>query len=565
MNENIDSGTGKWNRWGIYILCGIALIAVIPVIVAARYTFFQADDFSHANTVGVFGGNILELFVASLKYTKKMYFEWQGTYLSMFLQAFLSPLNSFGAIQLCVVMLLNILIFIISLFTLIRAFGKYIELEFHYVLAVFAICIIGIFGFASWEEVFYWFSGAVSYSFPLSFCFLGISAALQSKRAGSCIMGLVLVFMASGGTLEVAGAGCFILLGICIVKKIANIAEYRDYIFLASAVIGALINSAAPGNYVRQSMIDSTGIHVHLALSGAICETVNTTEVLLCDTPFLLFLLLAFFIGIKAGQKRVRRNEKCLALVFLLSIVEPVVTCFPVILGYSGSSFPNRCKFVETVIIVMALVLIAVIAGDLLGGRIKDLYFIKQMCAILVVVLTVMPSINEGWRLTESVSYKMWEQMADDSYKDYNLQVRDIYNTIADDSNPDVFIYELPVDIPGFSRINISEDMSDWVNAAIASYYGRKSVQYVSGIVYEKRNGEKNIRISPSMFDTTLDNVSVFKVSDTDQKVDALLMLEPLVQNMIISVQDNESGKVGVYIFEDAEGKKQIEQMEIEY
>lgn len=372
------------------------------------------------------------------------------------------------------------------------------------------------------------------------------------------------MFMASGGTLEVAGTGCFILLGICIVKKIANIVEYRDYLFFATAVIGALINTIAPGNYIRQSMIDSTGIHIHLAFLGAICETIKTTEVLLCDTPFSLFLLFVFLIGIKTGG-RGGGNEKCLALVLLLSIVEPVVTCFPVILGYSGSSFPNRCKFVETVIIVIMLVLIAVIAGDLLGGRIKERFFTKEMYILLVVPLFVMPSINDGWRLTESVPYKMWEQMADDSYKKYNLQVRDIFNTVANDSNPDVFIYKLPEDIPGFSRINISEDMSDWVNTAIASYYGRKSVQYVSDIVFEKRNGEKNIRISPSMFDADLDNVSVFKVSDTEQKVDVLLMLEPLVQNMVISVQDNESGKVGVYIFEDAEGKNQIEQMEIEY
>ena len=48
-------------------------LTIIPVIVSAIYSFLQADDFSHANGVGVFGGNIFELFIASIQYAKEMF------------------------------------------------------------------------------------------------------------------------------------------------------------------------------------------------------------------------------------------------------------------------------------------------------------------------------------------------------------------------------------------------------------------------------------------------------------------------------------------------------------
>lgn len=150
--------------WGI-----MAILTVIPIIVASEYSVYSADDFSHSSGVGVFGGNMWELFVASLRYTKRMYLVWQGTYTSMFLQAFLSPLNGFGYMQLRAVMVFNAVLFIISLKVLISAICKSLYIDVGRLWIFFSICVMGIFAFTSWQEIFYWFSGAVSYSFPMSF------------------------------------------------------------------------------------------------------------------------------------------------------------------------------------------------------------------------------------------------------------------------------------------------------------------------------------------------------------------------------------------------------------
>lgn len=75
----------------------------------------------------------------------------------------------------------------------------------------------------------------------------------------------------------------------------------------------------------------------------------------------------------------------------------------------------------------------------------------------------------------------------------------------------------------------------------------------------------KNIRISPEMFDIDLSFVSIFKISNSSQQTEVLQVLEPITSNIIISTQEEESGKIGIYIFADKEGTAQIGQMEIDY
>lgn len=180
--------------WSIF-----CVMVMVPIIIASGYCVLYADDFSHSNGVGVFGGSIWELFRASLSYCKRMYLTWQGTYTSMFLQAFLSPLNGYGYIQLRVVMMANALLFIISFVLLMHALCKVFGVSKRYQYPIYAVCILGVFGFTAWAEVFFWFSGAVSYSFPFSLMMLGLTIMLYEKIRGGGVC--------SGRSIDVFGIG----------------------------------------------------------------------------------------------------------------------------------------------------------------------------------------------------------------------------------------------------------------------------------------------------------------------------------------------------------------------
>ena len=84
----------------ITIAC-VIIIAVTIVIFAAGagYTVLSGDDFTHGVRVGAFHVSLPQYFAASLLYVQDLYMDWQGTWFSMFLQAFLSPINNFGLPQ----------------------------------------------------------------------------------------------------------------------------------------------------------------------------------------------------------------------------------------------------------------------------------------------------------------------------------------------------------------------------------------------------------------------------------------------------------------------------------
>ena len=152
------------------VLIGVSSMSLLfytvtIIIHTSFYTVLQADDFSHALSVGVFNVNFYKYFVASLRYAKKMYMTWQGTYFSMFIQALLSPLNNFGLSQLRVVMVLNALLFSVVFFLLIWETSKEILLSDKYFRMFICACVIIPFlGFRTYTEIFFWFSGAASYT-----------------------------------------------------------------------------------------------------------------------------------------------------------------------------------------------------------------------------------------------------------------------------------------------------------------------------------------------------------------------------------------------------------------
>lgn len=561
---NIKQITKKVSKTIVFSSIIVAL-TVIPIVISAAYSFLQADDFSHAKEVGVFGGNVVELFIASLRYDQEMFETWQGTYTAMFLQAFLSPLNGLGLKQLQIVMVANALLFVISLAVLVISVCRCCHIDREKTVILFTVCIVGIFGFDAWTEIFNWFSGAVSYSFPLSFCFLGIGVMLMAKSRWGYLAAVILVFLASGGSLVVGGAGCTALLTICIAKKLLGVATKKDYVILGAAVIGALINALAPGNYIRHAVIDSSGIHFGNALVLSVLEAVDIIEKLLYDTPFILLLFIALVIGVSMGKRQLV-NRHCLYAIIFFNVAILIATCFPICLGYSGREWiPNRGKFVETVIAVIVTTVITMAIGCLISEKIKWSCG-KEICFTIAILLVVMPNINSTWRISALIPYKMWEQVANHSYKSYYDAVNNIYNMIKTDRNEDVFVHDLPGEgIICFPTMDLSEDMSWWVNCGIAEYYGKRSVQYVSSNVYDYGNGEKNIRIYPEMFEAGSKYVSIYKTNSITQEVETIQELKPFDSNLIISTHNGENGEINIYAYEDELGTIQIGEYRIEY
>ncbi len=473
----------------ISIACVILIGAVIVVFsVGAGYTVFSGDDFTHGVRVGAFHVSLPQYFAASLLYVQDLYMDWQGTWFSMFLQAFLSPINNFGLPQLRAVMVGNALLFLISLAVLLWAGLSFFQtadaaknlMPFKAViLTLFFLTVVNADVYA---EIYFWFSGAVAYSMPFSLMlialtlFLFISKKESSSRGKKVCVGIaaVLLFLSSGGSLAVAGLGCYMALMLTAVFFLSTgkVSRYHLAVF-AAGFAGALINAAAPGNFSRHDGTAGAGLHFGQAIAYTVRMFAEESGRLFRETMLGLVFLVMIAAGVYlSGRCRIALREYGAAAVFALPA--GLVAYFPVALGYGGYYVPNRCYFIIDTALVISLLNLALFLGvccHRLWGLSSDGHTVTVMLYICLAALIVTPLTVEELPL-----YRVARYVHNGSYRDYYEKCRAIYDYLDTCPEEDVEL-EMPEYIEDFECFYIDEDETGWVNQGIAAYYGKKSVR----------------------------------------------------------------------------------------
>jgi hypothetical protein len=159
----------KFNLILLNIFCALALILIVfPLLMIAKYDRASADDWSY----GVYGynvikdgGNILGVVKAALKTAAENYTVWEGRFANSFLAA-LQP-GIFGESRYGVVPWIMIGMLIISetflCSTIIGLNGR--KNLWNCIPVIFPALVIQILYTPSIVESFYWYTGAVNYTF----------------------------------------------------------------------------------------------------------------------------------------------------------------------------------------------------------------------------------------------------------------------------------------------------------------------------------------------------------------------------------------------------------------
>ncbi len=481
----------------ITIAC-VIIIAVTIVIFAAGagYTVLSGDDFTHGVRVGAFHVSLPQYFAASLLYVQDLYMDWQGTWFSMFLQAFLSPINNFGLPQLRAVMVGNALLFLGSLAALIwtglsffqaetGSGGKYdgtAESLLSLRLVILVLFFLTVVNADVYAEIYFWFSGAVAYSMPFSLLLLALTLfLLMNKEGGSprrkkvwAGIAAVLLFLSSGGSLAVAGAGCYmaLLLTAVFFLSTGKVSRYNLTVF-AAGFAGALINAAAPGNFSRHDGTAGAGLHFGQAIGYTVRMFAEETSRLFRETMLGLSFLLVIAAGVYlSGRCRVALRTYGIAT--LLALFAGAVAYFPVALGYGGYYVPNRCYFIIDTAMTLAFLNLALFLG-VCGHRLCNLPSDRRTVAVLLYVclaaLVVTPLSMEELPL-----YRVARYVHNGSYREYYEKCAAVYAYLETCTEEDV-VLEIPEYIEDFECFYIDEDEEGWVNQGIAAYYGKRSVR----------------------------------------------------------------------------------------
>ena len=480
----------------ISIACVIIIVATTVVFAAgAGYTVLSGDDFTHGVRVGAFHVSLPAYFAASLLYVKDLYMDWQGTWFSMFLQAFLSPINNFGLSQLRAVMVGNALLFLVSLMPLLWVGLSFLQPEeagggeisgrkrlMPLRFVILTLLFLTVVNADVYAEIYFWFSGAVAYSMPFSLLLIGITLFLLINREGISLRGkkvcagiaAVLLFLSSGGSLAVAGVGCYLTLMLTAVFFLSSrkVSRYNLAVF-AAGFAGALINAAAPGNFSRHDETAGAGLHFGQAAVYTVRMFVEETGRLFRETMLGLVFLLMIAAGLYlSGRCRIALREY--GAVTVLALLAGLVADFPVALGYGGFYIPNRCYFIIDTTMVISLLNLALFLGvctHRLCGLPSDSRTTAVLFYVCLAVLIVTPLSMEELPL-----YRVARYVHNGSYREYYEKCVEIYDYLETYPEEDVEL-EMPDYIDDFECFYLDEDENGWVNQGIAAYYGKRSVR----------------------------------------------------------------------------------------
>lgn len=466
----------------------IVLIGLMAVVmcVGASYTVLIGDDFTNGVRIGAFHVPFFAYVGASFDYVKSMYLDWQGPYFAMFVQAFLSPINNFGLGQLRIVMILNVLFFMGSLFFLVWTALGYVtdgqDGKTHVKLTLFSVILFSILDAGIFTEVFFWYCGASAYCVPLSV--LQVSAGLflaankeqisGRKRNILTAAAAVTLFLAAGGSLAITGTGCYVILlmaaGFFLASKKISV---RNIIIVGSGIIGALINVAAPGNYARHSEMAGEGFRLFQAVKWTVKNVCVEVERLSKETLFGVMIIAMILAGVYLSD-RIQRSLTSYGIVSVLALLSGFVTAFPIAFGYGSSLFPNRCYFVLDVTLVLSLLNFAVFMGCCVD-RWSGLWENKSAVAVLVILMFAMLLTGEE-TMDSSAFLTVAKSVNNGSYREYYEKCTAVYDYLENCPEEDVVI-EVPAFIENFACFYLDEDETGWVNVGVARYYHKNSVK----------------------------------------------------------------------------------------
>ena len=278
MKKSFTKKITKKNIFYIILICFI--LSVIPLYVIGMYAHPSVDDYYYGTeTVQVWNETHSFASVVKCSFDEMIntYNIWQGNFSAIFLMR-LQP-GIFGEQYYFIAPLILLSAYMgFSIFFFYTALKKIFKAD-SYLAATVGICLtfVSMQLCATPSDSFYWFNGAIYYTFFYSlmlFLFALLIRMRTAKAAGTIILtaiSSVSAFLIGGSNYAAALFMCIILalsagaaVYFVILRKNNVIRPYHmaAYIIVAAAAMaGLFISMAAPGNALRQQSVGgSTGI-----------------------------------------------------------------------------------------------------------------------------------------------------------------------------------------------------------------------------------------------------------------------------------------------------------------
>lgn len=246
------------------LLTVVYVVSLVPLLWIAKYNYPSADDYtngSRCHQIWEMGGSVFRVIGEALLRTVDEWFTWRGCYTSSFLSAL--PPNIWGdnlyflTPWVVLLMLSGSMLYLLHEI-LVKAM-KADQYTSHSISMLVLLITVQCLYEQGRVEAFYWYSGAINYTFVygLSLLFYGllISAgyAKGKKRTVRLILASVMGFLTAGGnqmTMLNVAIVLLVMIGIMIYRK-----KWKEHLGLLLPIgtffVGFVLAVIAPGNFVR--------------------------------------------------------------------------------------------------------------------------------------------------------------------------------------------------------------------------------------------------------------------------------------------------------------------------
>ncbi|MBR5597740.1 MAG: hypothetical protein IKW30_10090 [Lachnospiraceae bacterium] len=483
------------------------LISLVPILMLAKYNYPGADDFSASYTLRhawIETGNVGAVLEKAVEYVKYTYMAWSGLFMSMFWTC-LQP-GVFGEQYYGITTVISILLLLMGGFYFVHVLiEKYLGGNRTQVMSIGSIYLFLIIQcMPDGNEGLYWHSGVVNYTWAFAFLLMltGITLSMMKEKCGKkklikVSLSFVLAIFVGGGNFITALQGCIWLTLLTIFSLIIGIKEKKYtlnellkekkelFIPVLTILTAFAISVLAPGNQVRMAGAGG-GLSPIKAIVVSFIYCLEMPIKQWFSFPIVLILALAvpFMWNVVKKSQIVYSNP---GVVAILGYCVASAAYTPNLYA-QGNMLAGRLHdtayfvFVTILMIVMFYIIgwlqqtMDIERMNCNEGYLSEKMFLYVMGMSLFLVGTSMLhiAINDGDTYIGSEAMMCIISGQAETYARENQLRLEMFHD-SNMKNVEVSGFSNPPELLHFQ--DVTWDENDWVNHAVARYYGKDSVR----------------------------------------------------------------------------------------
>jgi len=476
-------------------------ITMLPMLVVSIFDWAAADDFRFSiqthQAMSASGFPAFNVIKAAATIAASSYMHWQGTFSAIFLMALQPSVFSARAYILVPIILIGALIFG-TIYLLFRINSDCLHLERKYVIYIgIPMLFLQVQFVPSLVEAFYWYNGAMYYTFFYSLMLIYMSEFIhiyfngENKYKKSLIISIILAIVLGGGNFVTALLASLIGLGFVLFSLFNRSKQSKQIwrLILPEIIllISFVISMTAPGNSARQQF--STKLNPIVAIYRSIIQA--TLDIRNWTTPTVIIICLLLIPVMAKITKKMKFQFRwpgiLIIVTFLLFAAQNTPTLYAQ--SFIGTGRLRNIVFYSYIWLIFINLFYCIgwfqktyssalsQLRNFVAKRFepKEIISTKNIVASLLFVLLVAANSNMT-SLAKVSSVVCTSDLVSGKAAAYNKQLSE-RQSILDNAEIDVVkLPALTVYPKSISASDITYNWDHWTNKSMAMFYNKKSI-----------------------------------------------------------------------------------------